>query len=110
MFHDDLVHATVTDRAHVFGAPIVQAALLGDVTREQYIEFLTQAYHHVRHTVPLLMACGINLPSRLAWLQSALIDYIREEAGHDEWILTILNKRAAMLTGRAMERRASPPN
>ena len=27
------------------------------------------------------------LPSRLAWLEGALDDYIAEEAGHDEWIL-----------------------
>lgn len=87
VFHDDLIHATTPDRGYVFGAPIVQAALLGDVTREQYIEFLSQAYHHVRHTVPLLMACGANLPTRHDWLLRALADYIQEEAGHDEWIL-----------------------
>lgn len=87
LFHDELVHATMTDRAHVFSAPIVQAALLGDVTREQYVEFLTQAYHHVRHTVPLLMSCGVNLPPRHDRLRHALIEYIEDEAGHDEWIL-----------------------
>ncbi|MEZ5831035.1 MAG: iron-containing redox enzyme family protein [Dongiaceae bacterium] len=92
VFHDELVHATVTDRAHVLSAPIVQAALLGDVTRDQYIDFLTEAYHHVRHTVPLLMSCGANLPDRHDWLRGALADYIQEESGHEEWILNDIDQ------------------
>ena len=40
----------------------------GRVSRETYGEFLTEAYHHVKHTVPLLMACGSRVPeaSRVA--------------------------------------------
>jgi pyrroloquinoline quinone (PQQ) biosynthesis protein C len=68
-------------------APIIGAALEGGVTRTQYIAFLTQAYHHVRHTVPLLMACGLRLPRRLEWLRNAVARYIQEEIGHDAWIL-----------------------
>ena len=49
--------------------------------------FLTQAYHHVRHTVPLLMACGARLPARLEWLRTAVGEYIAEEMGHHEWVL-----------------------
>src|SRR5574338_1063896 len=88
LFHDELVRATEPDRAQLLAAPIIQAALRGEVTRGQYIDFLTQAYHHVRHTVPLLMGCGARLPERHAWLQRALADYIQEEAGHDDWILS----------------------
>ena len=33
----------------------------GDVSLDTYVAFLTEAYHHVRHTVPLLMACGSRL-------------------------------------------------
>jgi pyrroloquinoline quinone (PQQ) biosynthesis protein C len=52
-----------------------------------YVAFLAQAYHHVRHTVPLLRACRGHLPARLAWMRRAIDEYIEEEAGHDEWIL-----------------------
>jgi len=87
MFHDELVRSTASDRNALLGAPIIQAALAGHVTREQYIAFLTQAYHHVRHTVPLLMLCAARLPERLEWLRRAAVEYIEEEIGHDEWIL-----------------------
>ncbi|NOQ77468.1 MAG: biliverdin-producing heme oxygenase, partial [Methylococcaceae bacterium] len=56
-----------------------------------YTAFLTQAYHHVKQTVPLLMACGSKLPERLEWLRVAIGEYIEEEMGHQEWILNDLN-------------------
>jgi len=52
-----------------------------------YLAFLREAYHHVRHTVPLLAACKAALPAHHAWLRPALDEYIDEERGHDEWIL-----------------------
>lgn len=87
MFHDQLVASTAPDRNALLATPIIQSALSGRVTRDQYIAFLEQAYHHVRHTVPLLMICAARLPERLEWLRRAAVDYIEEEIGHDEWIL-----------------------
>jgi len=87
MFHDELLAATAQDRQALLTTPIIQAALGGRVTRAQYVDFLTQAYHHVRHTVPLLMICAARLPGRLDWLRKASVDYIEDEIGHDEWIL-----------------------
>lgn len=87
MFMDDLITGTTAERNALLGLPLIQKALRGQVSRAAYIEFLTQAYHHVRHTVPLLMTCGAHMPDRLAWLRDAIVDYIDEEAGHDEWIL-----------------------
>ena len=52
----------------------------------------TQAFHHVRHTVPLLAACRAALPPRLAWMAPALDDYIVEEAGHDPGSSTISSR------------------
>jgi len=34
-----------------------------------------------------LMAVGARLPDRHRWLQQAVLHYLEEEAGHDEWIL-----------------------
>ena len=83
----ELQQASSAARAHLLNAPIITQALAGQATRSQYVAFLTQAYHHVRHTVPLLMACGARLPARLEWLREAVAEYIEEEIGHQEWIL-----------------------
>ena len=84
---DTLTGATHAERAALQSEPIIARALSGDVTRELYLAFLTQAYHHVRHTVPLLMAVGSRLADRHHWLQKELVHYLEEELGHDEWIL-----------------------
>jgi hypothetical protein len=86
-FHEQLVLATASDREFLLSAPVIRRALAGEVTRELYVAFLTEAYHHVRHTVPLLMAVGARLPDRHAWLRDAVLHYLEEETGHDEWIL-----------------------
>ncbi len=86
-FFERLRAETEPSRQALFGIPVIQEALQGGIHLSQYIAFLTQAYHHVRHTVPLLMACGSRLPDRLGWLREATVDYIAEESGHDEWIL-----------------------
>jgi len=86
-FFDQLQAQTAGERAYLLGAPIIAQAMEGHVTTDDYIAFLTQAYHHVKHTVPLLMACGARLPDRLEWLRAAVAEYIEEEYGHQEWIL-----------------------
>ena len=82
-----LAASTQDARNHLLSAPVIQRALAGDVTRELYIAFLTQAYHHVKHTVPLLMAVGSRLDDAKDWLRSELVHYVEEEHGHEKWIL-----------------------
>ena len=86
-FFDQLKSATEAERQELFSIPLIQDALQGRVVKAQYIAFLTQAYHHVRHTVPLLMACGSRLDGRHEWLRTAIAEYIEEEVGHQEWVL-----------------------
>ena len=86
-FYERLVSQTEADQAKLRSAPIITAALSGNVTRSLYLEFLCQAFHHVRHTVPLLMACGSRLPANMEFLRESVTHYIEEEIGHDEWIL-----------------------
>jgi hypothetical protein len=86
-FFDQLQAETETERAHLLSAPIIRHALAGEVSLRAYVAFLTEAYHHVKHTVPLLMACGARLPERLEWLRAAVAEYVEEEYGHQEWIL-----------------------
>ncbi len=87
-FFEELQQATAAERATLLDAPIIRDALSGRIRLHQYVAFLSQAYHHVRHTVPLLMACGSRLPARLDWLRAATAEYIAEENGHEEWILS----------------------
>jgi pyrroloquinoline quinone (PQQ) biosynthesis protein C len=86
-FYDQLCSSTETERAALLSRPVIEQALQGQVTRTQYLAFLTQAYHHVCHTVPLLMACGSRLQKHQQHLMPALAEYIEEEQGHEQWIL-----------------------
>jgi pyrroloquinoline quinone (PQQ) biosynthesis protein C len=86
-FHATLLEDTRAEQDALLRIPFVQAAMQGDLDRAAYLGFLAQAYHHVRQTVPLLMATGARLDGRRAWLRVAMAEYIREEAGHEEWIL-----------------------
>jgi len=86
-FYERLTAATAAERGGLLAAPAIANCLQGRVTRELYLAFLAQAYHHVRHTTPLLMTLGGRLPERLAWLRRAVAEYIDEEIGHEEWIL-----------------------
>jgi len=86
-FFEELQRRTAAERDALFTIPVIQDCLAGQVTRDQYLEFLAQAYHHVKHTVPLLMACGARLAESHGWLRSAIAHYIAEETGHEEWIL-----------------------
>jgi thiaminase len=89
-FSAELRAATASDRERLLSAPIIADCLAGRVSRDSYRAFLTEAFHHVKHTVPLLMACGARLPERLEWLRRGVAEYIEEEYGHEQWILADL--------------------
>ena len=89
-FFTEIETNSVGLRQQLETTPVIERCLRGEVAIETYVAFLTEAYHHVRHTVPLLMACGSRLPERLEWLREAVAEYIEEELGHQEWILNDL--------------------
>jgi pyrroloquinoline quinone (PQQ) biosynthesis protein C len=86
-FFEQLQLSTQVEQAELQSIPIIRRALAGQVTLNQYVAFLVEAYHHVKHTVPLLMACGARLGEDKEWLREAISHYIEEEIGHQEWIL-----------------------
>ncbi|HFQ4972605.1 TPA: TenA family transcriptional regulator [Vibrio vulnificus] len=86
-FFDQLKQHTLTAQQEMLQAPVIGQVMSGAISKSLYIAFLTQAYHHVKHTVPLLMACGGRLPGQYEWVREALAEYIDEEKGHQEWIL-----------------------
>jgi pyrroloquinoline quinone (PQQ) biosynthesis protein C len=89
-FYNRLVQETQAARSTLLSAPIIPACLSGQVSLPSYVAFLREAYHHVRHTVPLMRAFKARLPAGREWLQGPLDEYIVEEDGHDEWILNDL--------------------
>ncbi|TDO98713.1 TenA family transcriptional regulator [Marinomonas balearica] len=85
--YERLQNETAAEREYLLGSPIIQRCFTGEFELDDYIAFLSQAYHHVKHTVPLLMAVGSRLPEEKEWLREAVGEYIEEEMGHQEWIL-----------------------
>jgi len=86
-FYQDLLDSTEEGRRYIVEAPIICRCLSGDVDLESYVAFLAQAYHHVKHTTPLLMTTGGRLSADKEWLREAVAAYIDEELGHQEWVL-----------------------
>ena len=86
-FFERLTAETESERQRLSQIPQIAAAMRGVISKETYIAFLEQAYHHVKHTVPLMMAVGSRLSQGKEFLREALVEYVKEEVGHQEWIL-----------------------
>lgn len=86
-FYQQLLKATEAERNTLMRLPLITEGATGNISLETYTAFLTQAYHHVKHTTPLLMACGGRLSGEYEWLRTAIGEYIEEEMGHQEWVL-----------------------
>jgi acyl-CoA synthetase (AMP-forming)/AMP-acid ligase II/pyrroloquinoline quinone (PQQ) biosynthesis protein C len=87
-FFDRLISETKGNQARFAMTPQLLAGLTGQISRNDYIAYLTEAFHHVRHTVPLMLEARARLAERGdRMLVEALDDYIVEETGHEDWIL-----------------------
>jgi pyrroloquinoline quinone (PQQ) biosynthesis protein C len=84
-FYEQLQTATAADRNGFLSIPLIQTTVQKGASRELYIDFLTQAYHHVKHTYPLLALASVH--TRNEAYQDALVEYMEEERGHEKWIL-----------------------
>lgn len=104
-FYARLNKETEQARMELYTVPQLVDGLRGDISRDTYIAYLTQAYHHVRHTVRFMMAMGAALPDNKQWLHDAIAEYIEEEKGHEEWIL---NDVAAAGGDKEKARHATP--
>jgi len=86
-FHTQLLRETEPDQIHFMSIPLIRHAVVNGVDRGLYLEYLVSAYHHVKHTCPLLglalSRCGVaDQPYR-----AGLLAYLEEEKGHEDWIL-----------------------
>lgn len=90
-FYESLLAETAKERDELLAIPFIRHGAKGELSLTSYIAFLEQAYHHVKHTTPLLMACGSRIPHDKEWLRNAMAEYVEEEVGHQEWILNDIN-------------------
>ena len=85
MFYDRLMRETERERSGFTSIPLIREALRSGASRELYLDFLTQAFHHVKHTFPLLAFAAARTTDEA--YQDALVEYMEEERGHEKWIL-----------------------
>jgi len=105
-FYERLNKETEAARSELYTVPQLTDGLKGNISRETYIAYLTEAYHHVRHTVRFMMAMGARIPEDKKWLHDAISEYIEEEKGHEEWILNDIQAAG----GNKEEARNATPN
>ena len=86
-FFERLKVETQKEREELLKVVLINRALKGEMSLKTYVNYLTQAYHHVKHTTPLLMLTGSKIPESKEYLRDAMAEYIEEELGHQEWVL-----------------------
>lgn len=86
-FFDRLKQETNSERAALYNIPFILDAAQGNITRDTYLAFLGQAYHHVKNTLPIMLLMAGRIPQEKEWVRRLLVEYITEETGHDEWVL-----------------------
>ena len=86
-FYQRLMTETVDGQMTLASTPQIQDGLVGRISRETYIAYLTEAYHHVKHTVPLMREARAGMDEAHQRFVEALDEYIVEETGHEHWIL-----------------------
>lgn len=86
-FFERLERETSAERFALYSVPQLLDGVAGKISRDTYVAYLTEAYHHVSHTVPLLTAARDRMDEAHAPFRAALDEYIAEETGHEQWIL-----------------------
>jgi pyrroloquinoline quinone (PQQ) biosynthesis protein C len=84
---EQLIQQTSSARGAFIELPLIQNVLQNGASKALYLDFLGQAYHHVRNTAPLLALAAARCGPEDHLYQSTLFEYIEEERGHELWIL-----------------------
>ena len=84
----EILHQQTAEARERFqGLPLIQEVLTKGGSLATYLDFLGQAYHHVKHTAPLLALAAARCGPNDAAYRAALFAYVAEEQGHEAWIL-----------------------
>jgi pyrroloquinoline quinone (PQQ) biosynthesis protein C len=82
-----LFDSTAAARQQFMDIAIIRDVLRRGASKDLYLDFLEQAYHHVKCTAPLLASAAARCGADDHLYQTALFEYIEEERGHELWIL-----------------------
>ena len=86
-FHAALLRETANEQMQFMSIPLIRHAVQHGVGLDLYLNYLVSAYHHVRHTCPLLGLALSRCDSGDQFYRAGLLAYLDEEKGHEEWIL-----------------------
>lgn len=86
-FFETLKTSTSAEAQSLLTIPQLIDGLTGCISRDTYVAYLTEAYHHVKHTTKLMAAAKAGLDAGHDRFRKALDEYMAEEEGHEEWIL-----------------------
>jgi len=84
-FYEQLIAETAESRDAFLSIPLVRSTIRNGASRKLYLDFPAEAFHHVKHTFPLLALAASRTPDQR--YQDALVEYMEEERGHEKWIL-----------------------
>jgi pyrroloquinoline quinone (PQQ) biosynthesis protein C len=85
--YQTLIEHTAAARRQFTELALIQEVLRKGASKGLYLDFLSQAYHHVKNTAPLLALAASRCDPQDSLYQSALFEYLDEERGHEAWIL-----------------------
>jgi len=105
-FYEQLVGDTAAECGAFMAIPLIRRTIAQGVDRALYLDFLASAYHHVKHTCPLLGLALSRCGEDDGDYRAGLLAYLDEEKGHEDWILDDI---AALGGDRAAVRAALPP-
>lgn len=86
-FFERLERETSAERLALYSTPQLLDGVAGRISRETYLAYLAEAFHHVSQTVPLLSSARDRMDAAHAPFRDALEAYIAEETGHEQWVL-----------------------
>jgi pyrroloquinoline quinone (PQQ) biosynthesis protein C len=92
---DRLESAVIVPRLQMHRNRFVLRLSADLLTRDEYVRYLTETYHYVKHSTRLLAAAACRLPASNRALFARLMEYSREESGCDDWLLEDLSALGA---------------
>lgn len=88
--YQNLLASTSAEQQQLLSTPVLTDVANGNFDLSTYQRFLFNAFHHVRHTVPLMMATGARIKPDRTMLTAAIKEYVEEEYGHEHWVVADL--------------------
>ena len=89
-FFADLVGRTDEARRGFETNAVVLAAVAHGMSVERYRKLLLELYHVVWHFNPVCAAAASRMPDTHRQIRYFLYDHMREESGHEEWVMNDL--------------------